>query len=931
MMNKIYRILFTVIAVWVVTFCYAGTVVLKTTTNGTVEAKVNDVTIAGPSDSSSDKTSADQAGGTTVTLEIAPTSGYYLYQLAITPYASGGSSSAPRRAPTVLSNITPTKIDDNEYTFIMPANMAKVEISATFAQQGDLSTATITLQSYGHTYDFLEHTPKVNSVVLNSVTLTEGTDYTVSGNGPVKDVKAGGYTITVTGKGKYTGSNTATYMVSARDISSATIALLDNSFVYNKGVQIPTISGVFISGQTLSLTNDCENLRFYTGDYTSSEPTSESFDLSTTNKSINKGPYTVAIDGKGNFSGTVKTKYIINAKPITSSDMSVTQSGSSYTYNGTSQAPTITVTDGTALTYDTDYTLNWSSGGAVPSPSAPNSTAVGNYDVVVSGINNYTGSVTKQYTINASNSGYYIVYKNGSEYSITDHNETYTGSSIELIPATSATEPSTANMYVKKMTGSTPNPDSDETLGSANYELAYTNNVNVGWATVTAIGKAGYSFTASNKFKIVAKDITNNVNITINPGALTYNTTTQKPSLVVRDKDRHTGATPTDPGELMEENIDYTIGEGATTAGNQTITITGKGNYTGTKSANYTISPLSLNGADVTLTPTTYTYNGSEQFPDVMVRINGIVIPSGDYTATLADKTNAGDKTVTITASSSGNLSNPTSDLTATYKINPKPLTSDMISLTGTNFENNSFTFDGQNHAPTVTVKDGNTTLNTTDHYTLTNPEQSEVGIYYVTVKGKNNYTGTIKVPYSIISNNDESDIHITLDANYDYTYTGSPKKPEVTVTKGTGTSAIQLDGTDNKDYELVYNNNVNAGQASVTVIGKGNYHFVKNQEFTIAKRNLSTDASNTITIAFPSTSPSFVYNGNKQRPVVTVTDSNAPTGAQVLTENKDYTLSEGKINVGTGYTVTVTLLFRFRQNDQQLLRRTRDTTEKHS
>ena len=80
MMNKIYRILFTVIAVWVVTFCYAGNVVLKTTTNGTVTAKVNDVTIAGPSDDSSDKTSADQAGGTTVTLEIAPADGYYLYQ-----------------------------------------------------------------------------------------------------------------------------------------------------------------------------------------------------------------------------------------------------------------------------------------------------------------------------------------------------------------------------------------------------------------------------------------------------------------------------------------------------------------------------------------------------------------------------------------------------------------------------------------------------------------------------------------------------------------------------------------------------------------------------------------------------------------------------------------------------------------------------------
>ena len=60
---------------------------------------------------------------------------------------------------------------------------------------------------------------------------------------------------------------------------------------------------------------------------------------------------------------------------------------------------------------------------------------------------------------------------------------------------------------------------------------------------------------------------------------------------------------------------------------------------------------------------------------------------------------------MTITASSSGNLSDPTSDLTATYKINPKPLTSDMISLTGTNFENKVVIIDRGGHRIGSTVK----------------------------------------------------------------------------------------------------------------------------------------------------------------------------------------------------------------------------------
>ncbi len=906
MMNKIYRILFTVIAVWVVTFCYAGNVVLKTTTNGTVTAKVNDVTIAGPSDDSSDKTSADQAGGTTVTLEIAPADGYYLYQLAITPYASGGSSSAPRRAPTVLSNITPTKIDDKKYTFIMPANMEKVEVSATFAQQGDLSTATITLQSNGHTYDFLEHTPKVNSVVLNSVTLTEGTDYTVSGNGPVKDVKAGGYTITVTGKGKYTGSNTATYMVNARDISDASITLAEKSFVYNKQVQMPETSGigVYISGQKLSLTNDCQNLRFYTNDYTSSAlPPSGSFDSNTSTESINKGTYTVAIDGKGNFSGTAKTKYVINAKPITSSDMSVTQSGSSYTYNGSLQYPTITVTDDEGetpyiLQYGStkDYTLNWSSGGAVPSPSAPNSTAVGNYSVTVSGTNNYTGSVTKQYTINASNSGYYIAYKIGDSWSTTGYTRTYTGSPITLTADT--------DFKIKKMAGTTPAPSTDQTLTSGYYDLAYTNNVNAGWATITAIGKEGYSFVATSSFKITPKAISSiaAANIVVS-GTLTYNGSEQKPTITI-----------TDNTNVLVENRDYTLGDGETAAGDYSITINGIGNYNESTTKAYTIAKETLVGADIRLSATNYVYDVANAItPDIiMVKSDkGVVVPSDAYTLSCTGNTAISSSTnqpkVTITAKTSGNF---TGSEEKGFTIVAKDISTTSISLDKTTFK-----YDGSgNHVPAVTVIDGNTTLNTTNHYTVTyqkdgnniiESNSKEVGAYTVTITGKNNYTGSVILSYSIVSDNDEDDIHITLNDTYDLTYTGSPKKPGVTVTKGTGPSAITLDGTEDKDYELVYNNNVNAGQASVTVIGKGNYHFVKNQGFTIAKRDFSTDTGNTITIGLSPTS--FVYNGSKQRPVVTVTDTNAPTGNQVLTENKDYTLSEGNINVGTGYTVTIT------------------------
>lgn len=75
--------------------------------------------------------------------------------------------------------------------------------------------------------------------------------------------------------------------------------------------------------------------------------------------------------------------------------------------------------------------------------------------------------------------------------------------------------------------------------------------------------------------------------------------------------------------------------------------------------------------------------------------------------------------------------------------------------------------------------------------------------------------------------------------SSYRYVYSGSEKRPAVTVNSHT---AILIQG---QDYKAFYENNINAGTATVTVIGIGKYTGVKTAEFIIQKGSNTVKASN--------------------------------------------------------------------------------------
>lgn len=107
----------------------------------------------------------------------------------------------------------------------------------------------------------------------------------------------------------------------------------------------------------------------------------------TADKIVNAGTYQVVLKGTETFKGTVTKAFTVEPATITE----VTLSEASYTYDGAVHKPTVTsVKAGDLELTATDYTVAY---------SAKNPKAADTYKVTVTGTGNYTGSVTKTFTI----------------------------------------------------------------------------------------------------------------------------------------------------------------------------------------------------------------------------------------------------------------------------------------------------------------------------------------------------------------------------------------------------------------------------------------------------------------------------------------------------------------------------------------------------
>ncbi len=151
------------------------------------------------------------------------------------------------------------------------------------------------------------------------------------------------------------------------------------------------------------------------------------------------------------------------------------------------------------------------------------------------------------------------------------------------------------------------------------------------------------------------------------------------------------------------------------------------------------LSRISISKESVTLSTSTYAYDGKAKKPGVTVKLNGKTLKNGtDYTVSYSNNTKVGTAKVTITGKG-----NYTGSVSKTYSIK-----NNFKKATISGISNKSYT--GKNITQSITVKYNGKTLKKGTDYTVSYSSNKNIGTATVKVAGKGSYTGTITKTFKI-------------------------------------------------------------------------------------------------------------------------------------------------------------------------------------
>ena len=643
-------------------------------------------------------------------------------------------------------------------------------------------------------------------------TLVEGTDYTLSYKGDTTN--AGTVTVTITGAGNYTGSHNVEYQITKRNVTltSATDSkVYDKTPLTNSNITIGGDGFAKLEGASYNVTGSQTNVgdsnneftyklnddtkasnynievkfgKLYittqdgqvivvitghkkTYDYDGTEKTVSGYDVSITEgstyaeadftfngnaevKATEANTYPMGLkasDFTNNNTNYSSVTFVVNDGSLVINPKSIIPDGPNTPdekktgievtnpedsiYDGLPHVNPLTVTDtktGAALVRDTDYTLTYSS----------DVINVGTVEINVKGIGNYTGEFTKTYKITPKE---YTVTTDSAK-KVYDGTALTAGGKIEGIVDGEVVVVHTTGSQTE--VGSTPNTYKLEwkKASSKNYKLKEDS---IGTLTVTE--------QTIDPGKDPDKPNPNYSGVTINnPSNSVYDGKEHKWSPAVADKEGNALAEGTD------YEVAYSTSDFTNVTGTITVTITGIGNYTGTVTRTYEITPKAYT---VTTDSAKKVYDGTALTAGG--KIEGIVSGETVEFTTTGSRTDEGTSKNTYSLKWNGSAietnykleKESIGELTVKSKsiIPDEPNTPDDKKTGITVSDPKDSKYDGQEHREVLTVKDtktGKDLIANKDYTVVYSDDLVNAGTVTIKVSGLGNYSGSFTKTYKI-------------------------------------------------------------------------------------------------------------------------------------------------------------------------------------
>lgn len=408
--------------------------------------------------------------------------------------------------------------------------------------------------------------------------------------------------------------------------------------------------------------------------------------------------------------------------------------------------------------------------------------------------------------------------------------------------------------------------------GKVNYEISYENNVNVGKEAYLVIraGKEGeYAGSVKKKFAITGEAF-NAKTVIIESFEAQADYNGQKifqDTMVLYNKAKFNaaGTDAEKQAARLTEGVDYELSyKNNEDAGKATLTITGKGRYTGKITKTYTIKKVTLTADMVENKKITVKHSKDGAKPDVKVTYNGMTLINGrDYTLSYTNNKNitTADKKAYVTVNGKGNYMGKL-DKVVEMTIEPKSLRSGDITVVVPDMK---YKAGIQEYKPAPVVYDNGKKLKKGTDYLVAyennskenvgviggegNPAEHEITVIITAVEGKNYYVeegadeaekaenNTIRAKFRVTAKMIK-DAKVEIINKQSFKMQGVvPEKTDLKVTFGRDKEIVT-----NEEYDIVScTKNEKKGTAVMVIQGKGQYGGTKTVKFAIGARGMET------------------------------------------------------------------------------------------